>query len=337
MVNISVIVPVYKVEIYIEKCIQSLLAQTYSDFEIILIDDCSPDRSIQLAKEILENQARITYKIISKEKNEGLSAARNTGIEAANGKYLLFVDSDDWIEKETLQKLFETTISTGAGMVVFRIREVYNNDTTKSRVIKSLPAEVLTGKQALMKLFTDKFEAHICKILLSKSLFDTVRFPIGVIYEDMLILPYLLVREKKVCFIEDIFYNYLQRPGSITRSYDPGIVKVCEKLHSMETDLKPLLDENQKKLLTWYIYLSYIILCHHSATLSPDYKKAKELLLACRKNMKIIELLKLSQEKTLRSLFQFFLLQVSPYSFFKKYNSRFHRSNNILKPVEALS
>lgn len=336
MVNISVIVPVYKVEIYIEKCIHSLLAQTFNNFEIILIDDQSPDRSIHLAEEILKNQTRVHYKIISKGKNEGLSAARNTGIENSDGEYLLFIDSDDWIEKETLQKLFESAISTEAGMVVFGIREVYN-DTTKFEVIKGLPAGVLSGKQALIKLFNDEFPAHICKILFSKSLFDTTRFPVGVVYEDMLTLPYLLVKEKRVCFIDDILYNYLQRPGSITRSYDPGIVKVCDKLREMEIDLKLLLDENQKIYSTLYVYTSYLILCHHSSTLSPNYKKAKELLLTCRKNIKTIHLFSLLKERTLRSMFQFFLLKVSPYSFFKKYNSRFRRLNHTIKPIKAIS
>ena len=336
MVNISVIVPVYKVEIYIEKCIHSLLAQTFNNFEIILIDDRSPDRSIHLAEEILKNQTRVPYKIISKKKNEGLSAARNTGIENSDGEYLLFIDSDDWIEKETLQNLFEAAISTEAGMVIFGIREVYN-DSTKFEVMKSLPAGVLTGKQALIKLFTDEFPAHICKILFSKSLFDTTRFPVGVVYEDMLTLPYLLVKEKRVCFIDDIFYNYLQRPGSITRSYDPGIVKVCDKLREMEIDLKHLLDENQKIYPTLYVYTSYLILCHHSSTLSPNYKKAKELLLTCRRNMKTIDLFSLLKERTLRSMFQFFLLKVSPYSFFKKYNLRFRRLNHTIKPIKAIS
>jgi glycosyltransferase involved in cell wall biosynthesis len=338
MVNISVIVPVYKVEIYIEKCIYSLLAQTFDDFEIILVDDCSPDQSIELAKKILENQSQIPYQIISKDKNEGLSAARNTAIENSNGKYLLFVDSDDWIEKETLQKLFETAISTEAGMVVFRIRQVYNDGVTEPKVIKSSKPGVMTGKEALLKLLVDEFEAHICKILFSKTLFDTTQFPVGVVYEDMLTLPYLLIKEEKVCFIDDILYNYLQRVGSITRSYDPDIVKVCNKLYIMEKDLKPLLDKNQKKLLVWHIYMSYLVLCHHASTLSPNYKKAKELLLASRKNIKSIELLKLLQDRTLRSMFQLFLLKASPYNFFKKYNLRFRRLNNTLNPpIEAIS
>lgn len=336
MVSISVIVPVYKVESYIEKCIYSLLAQTFNDFEIILVDDCSPDRSIELAKQILESQSQIPYQIISKEKNEGLSAARNTAIKNSNGKYLLFVDSDDWIEKKTLQKLFETVVSTEAGIVVFRIQEVYDDGITESKVIKSLPPGVMTGKQALVKLFIDEFQAHICKILFAKSLFDTIKFPVGVVYEDMLTLPYLLIKEEKVCFIDDIFYNYLQRPGSITRSYDPEIIKVCDRLHTMETDLKPLLNEDQRRFLVLYVYMSYLVLCHHAATLSPNYDKAKELLSVCRRNIKTIELINLLKIKSLRAMFQPFFLKFSTYNFFKKYNNRFHRLNDPLKPAEAI-
>ncbi len=335
MIDISVIVPVYKVELYIEKCIYSLLSQSFNNFEIILIDDCTPDRSIVLAKEILENQSRVPYQIISKVKNEGLSAARNTGVKNSNGKYLLFFDSDDWIEKETLKKLFETTASTKAGIVVFRIRQVYNDDITESKVIKSLPRGLLTGKQALIRLFIGDFGARICNILFSKSLFDSTKFPTGVLYEDMLTLPYLLIKEEKVCFIEDIFYNYLQRPGSITRSYDPDIVKVCDRLHRMEIDLKPLLDETQKQLLIMYVYMSYLTISHHAATLSPDYESAKELLLACRKNIKIAELLKILKARPVRSMFQFFLLKFTPHNFFKKYSSRFHQFNNTLQTVEG--
>lgn len=319
---ISVIIPVYNVETYIKKCINSVLDQTYNDFEIILIDDFSPDRSIELAKDILENQSRIPYKIISKEKNEGLSAARNTGIENSNGKYLLFIDSDDWIEKETVQKLSETLKATEAGMIVFRIREVYDDDTN-SNILGSLPPGILTGKQALIKLFKDEFPAHICKILFSKSLFDTIQFPVGVVYEDMLTLPYLLVKEQRVCFIDDVFYNYVQRSGSITRSYNPDIIKVCYKLNKMKTDLNPFLNKSQGTLLIKYVHTSSLILCHHASTLSPNYEEAKELLLAGRENIRTFELLKQTKKSSIRSMFQPFLLKISPYMFFKKYNSRF--------------
>lgn len=319
---ISVIIPVYNVETYIRKCINSVLNQTYKDYEIIIIDDHSPDRSTEFAKEILENQSSIPYKIISKEKNEGLSAARNTGIENSNGKYLLFIDSDDWIEEETLQKLFEALNATKAAMVAFRMRQVYD-DGTHSNVIESLPSGVLTGKQTLVKLLTGEYPAYICKILFSKSLFDTIRFPVGVVYEDMLTLPYLLVNDEKVCFIDDILYNYLQRPGSITNSYNPDIVKVCYKLNQMKIDLKPFLDKNQETFLIRYIHTSSLILCHHASTLSPSYEKAKELLLASRKNLKTSEIFKQMKERPIRSMFQSFLLKISIYMFYIKYNSRF--------------
>ncbi len=320
MPRISVIIPVYNVEIYIEKCIHSVLNQTFEDFEIVLVDDCSPDRSIELAKELLEGQSQIPYQIISKEKNEGLSAARNTGIENSNGHYLLFIDSDDWIEKETLQKLYESISITKAAIVICRVRQVYDDDIKNSEVLKSLPAGILTGKQTLTNLFKGDINAHIWKILFSKSLFNTTRFPVGVVYEDMLTLPYLLVNESKVSFIDDVLYNYLQRRGSITKSYNPDIINVCNKLQEMEIDLKYLLDNRQKSYFIRYIYLGYLTLVEHASILSPSYDKAVDVLLACKKNTKTVEIFKQLMRKPGRSMLLLLLLKISPYKFFKRYN-----------------
>jgi glycosyltransferase involved in cell wall biosynthesis len=318
MVSISVIVPIYKVELYVEKCIHSLLAQTFNNFEIILIDDCSPDQSIHLAKNILESQSRITYRVICKEVNEGLSAARNTGIENSNGKYLFFIDSDDWIEKETLQKLYESAVSTESGMVICRVRQVYDDNITSPYILKSLPAGTLNGKLALIKLFNGEFFAHIWKILFIKSRFDTIRFPKGIVYEDMLTLPYLLINEEKVCFIDDILCNYLQRTGSITKSYNHNIMTVFHKVCRMENDLEPLLNNSQKIFLIRYTYLLYLTLCHHVSSLSPSYEKAEEVLLACRKNIKITDLFDQLKQQPSRSMLAVLLLKISPYRYFKR-------------------
>jgi glycosyltransferase involved in cell wall biosynthesis len=320
MPRISVIIPVYNVETYIEKCINSVLNQTFEDFELILVDDRSPDRSVELAKELLKGQSRIPYRIISKEINEGLSAARNTGIENANGSYLLFIDSDDWIEKETLQKLSESVVSTEAEMVICRVRQIYDDGITDAEVLKSLPSGVLTGKQTLTNLFKGEFHAHIWKILFAKSLFHTTRFPVGTVYEDMLTLPYLLVNEIKVCFIDDVLYNYLQRLGSITKSYNPDIIKVCNKLQIMESDFKYLLDNQQKVFFVRYVYLGYLTLVEHASILSPSYAQAEEVLLACKKSIKTIELFKQLMRKPGRSMLLLLLLKASPYKFFKRYN-----------------
>lgn len=320
MLQISVIIPIYKVEPYIEKCITSILDQTYKDFEIILVDDHSPDRSIELAKELLKNQSRIPYKIISKEKNGGLSAARNAGIENSSGIFLLFIDSDDWIETEMLQKLFEAINNSKAEMAICRVRQVYENNLTNSEVLKSLPSGIISGKQALTNLFRGEFHAHIWKVLFSKSLFDTIRFPEGIVYEDMLTLPYLLKGDIKVCFIDDVLYNYLQRTGSITKSYNPDIIKVCNKLQMMQNDFNNLLDNRQKMFFIRYIYLGYLTLVEHASILSPSYAQAEEVLLACKKSIKTTELFEQLMRKPGRSMLLLLLLKASPYRFFKRYN-----------------
>lgn len=318
--HISVIVPVYKVENYIEKCIHSLLAQTFNDFEIILVDDRSPDQSIHMAKAVLESQSRIPYKIITKETNVGLSAARNTGIEHSDGEYLLFVDSDDWIEKDMLQRMFESVISTKAGIIVCRVRQVYDDGVTNSELLNSLPAGTLPGRQALIKLFKGEFYSHIWKILFLKSSFDTTKFPNGTVYEDMLTLPYLLIMEERVSFIDDILYNYLQRSGSITKSYNPEIIKVVAELEKMEVFFESLLTKDERRACMRFIYLAYLVLVEHAAILSPNYKKAEEILASCRKNIKIWELGKQFIIKPSRSMLTLFLLKLSPTLFYKKFN-----------------
>ncbi len=319
MPKISVIIPIYKVEKYIEKCISSILNQTYRDFEIILVDDHSPDSSSTLANNMLELQTEIPYRIIYKKKNAGLSAARNTGIEISKGDFLLFIDSDDWIEKDMLRIMIETSSSRNAEMVVSRVRQVYE-ENSNFHVLKSIKSGVISGNEALSELLKGKFPAHIFKILFKKHLFEINKFPEGTVYEDSLTLPYLLFEANRVCFIDDILYNYLQRIGSITKSYNPHLIKVCEQITLMKNDFELLLHKNQKILLDRYIYFIYIVLVEHISILSPNYEKAKETLLYCRKNIEIIVLFRLFKQRPSKTVLLLLLLKISPFQFYKRYN-----------------
>lgn len=315
---VSVIIPAYNVEKHIEKCINSVLNQTYRDFELIFIDDKSLDQTNDIAKGILESQTLIPYKIISKEENEGISSARNTGIETAVGEYVLFIDSDDWIDKQMLQSLINSATSENAEIVVSRVRQVYeSSDTTE--VLKSVNPGILSGEQAVLELFKGRFHAHICKMLFAKSLFHNIRFPVGVVYEDMLMVPYIFSAANKVCFIDDVMYNYLQRLGSITKSFNPNIINVCERLIEMESDFKYLRSEDKKKSLIRYIYLGYLILVEQAAILSPNYDKAELLLSTCRKSIKTTEIYNQIKIRPSRSMLLLLLLKVSPKLFYKRY------------------
>lgn len=318
MPKLSVIIPAYNVEKYIERCINSILNQTYRDFEIIFIDDNSLDRTNDIGKEILESQTLIPYKIISKGENEGISSARNTGIETAIGDYVLFIDSDDWVDKQMLQSLINSATSVKAEIVVSRVRQVYESSDT-AEVLKSVSPGILSGEQAVLELFKGKFHAHICKMLFAKSLFQNIRFPVGVVYEDMLMVPYIFVAANKVCFIDDVMYNYLQRLGSITKSFNPNIIKVCARLVEMERDFEYLRSEDKQRSLMRYIYLGYLILVEQAAILSPSYEKAEFILSTCKKSIKTTEIYNQLKIRLSKSMLLLLLLKVSPKLFYKRY------------------
>ena len=144
---ISVIIPLYKAENYIEKCLLSIIGQTYQDFEIILIDDSSPDQSLAIAKKTLL-QYEVAYQILVHEKNKGLSAARNTGIDAAKGDHLYFIDSDDWLTHHRVFETFTEFLKTKHyDFIVADLQYVYEDGTKK-------PSHLCRKTEVLHRIFT---------------------------------------------------------------------------------------------------------------------------------------------------------------------------------------
>lgn len=141
MKKISVIVPVYNTEKYIKKCIRSIIEQTLKEIEIIIVNDGSKDKSLEIIKDLMKQDRRI--KLINKE-NEGVSSARNSGIKMAKGKYIQFIDSDDWIEKEFLEKMYDFAEKENVDIVVSDYYEDYSNGKIK----------IKKGKKNQKKLFS---------------------------------------------------------------------------------------------------------------------------------------------------------------------------------------
>lgn len=318
MCLISIIVPVYNVEIYIEKCISSLIQQTYKNFEIIVVDDQSPDKSIHLAKKMLSAQDIIPYQIITSEKNGGLSAARNLGISKSKGNFLLFVDSDDWIEINTLQRLVEASSTKDSEMFFFRVRQVYG-DSDRIDILKSIDPATMNGKQALSLLFKGKYPAHICKILIDRNLFNGVKFPEGKIYEDVLTLPYLLYKANSVTFIDDILYNYYQRSGSITKSYNPKLEEVVDQLALMDHHFSEILDSKLLTQFKRYIYLTYHVIACHTIYYSIDFEKSKAVLLKIKRVVSLTNLFKITFSQPSKAIADLILLKTFSKLFYSKY------------------
>jgi exopolysaccharide biosynthesis predicted pyruvyltransferase EpsI/glycosyltransferase involved in cell wall biosynthesis len=209
--KISVIVPVYKVEQYLRKCIDSIIAQTYKNLEIILVEDGSPDNCAQICEQYAASDPRI--KVIHK-RNGGLSEARNYGIEQATGDYIGFVDSDDWIEKDMYELLHAKAIQYQADIAIcgyyFVNKAMHSSYTVNSDT-------VFTREEALYELAKDKIITNYAwNKLYKRELFARVRYPVGYIYEDMATTYKLFALAERIVAVKDCKYYYLSRPYSIT-------------------------------------------------------------------------------------------------------------------------
>ena len=211
---ISVIVPVYNVEKYLARCVDSILRQTYENLEVILVDDGSHDASGQICEELAKTDARI--RVIHKE-NGGLSSARNCGIEQARGDYLAFVDSDDWIEPESYRWMLERAEQTGAPMVCAG-RYDYNSATgEKTLGLCPVRDEEISGEEFAARVFTwDNADSSACDKLYRAELFEGIRYPLGKTDEDVPVTYLLALRAGRVALLSRPIYNYFHRPGSIT-------------------------------------------------------------------------------------------------------------------------
>lgn len=213
MPRLSVIVPVYKVEKYIHKCVDSILNQTFSDFELILVDDGSPDNCGRICDEYAAKDSRV--RVIHK-KNGGLSDARNFGIDAAQGEVLSFIDSDDWIEPVTYEKVINYLDSNCLDIVHFDVCEVKNG---KEYVSYHGPEnQVLSREEALYEILVDKIDNSACDKVFRKTVFSDVRFPYGRKYEDVSTIYKVFNNAKRIGYYKGAFYYYLKREGSIVAS-----------------------------------------------------------------------------------------------------------------------
>ncbi|MBQ9414447.1 MAG: glycosyltransferase [Clostridia bacterium] len=208
MPTVSVIVPVYKVEEFLPRCVDSLLAQTFTDFELWLVDDGSPDRCGEICDEYAKKDSRI--RVIHKE-NGGLSDARNVAIDRATGEYLAFVDSDDWVSPTFLESMITALKETDADMAVCNFVAVYDDGSRERMYIASDEREVLEGD----RIFETLLQPSACNKCYRASIFKTLRYPVGRLYEDAFIYHDILAQTKRiVCTGEDAYFYYL-RSGSI--------------------------------------------------------------------------------------------------------------------------
>lgn len=268
---ISIIVPVYNVEKYLRKCLESITNQTYKNIEIICIDDGSPDNSIDILNEFAEKDKRI--KII-KQENQGLSGARNTGIRNSTGKYIMFVDSDDWLKNDFCQFAYENFLKYEADILVLPMCSI----SEEGKILKEFNknrVHVLNDSEAMENMFSRSGISWCAPSkLYKKELFKEIKFPLGKLMEDKATLYKIYAKCKKIVFIENSKYMYLVRKGSIMRS------KFSEKklqAFNIQLEINKFINQNypSKQMFAnaFTVRLSLLYLCNMS---SSDYRNLEK-------------------------------------------------------------
>lgn len=288
---ISVVIPVYKVEAYLAACVESVMAQTYQNFEIILVDDGSPDNCPRMCDDLAARDSRI--RVIHKE-NGGLSSARNAGIDAARGDYLAFLDSDDLWTPLFLERLYWAIEETGADFSVCLFRRF------RGAPPRELPetAQVITMNQrqafdclfnirnenmvvAPNKLYNSRLFGYLNENMVvswnklyHNRIFDSIRYPVGMIHEDEAIIHEIIGASEKVAWVEEEHYLYRETANSITNAkfnlkrLDETVAKERRIVWFEDHGMHDLADRTRR------VYLTNLMRLHRSVQETLDDKAA---------------------------------------------------------------
>ncbi len=227
---ISVIIPIYNVEAYLRECLNSVMSQTYPDWECIMVDDASTDGSAKIAREFCDADPR--FRLICHDKNRGLSAARNSGLDHATGELITFVDSDDLIRPEMFRFGARYMADWDADIVCFG----FENEK------RSVKVEFFDGKTILERILyqTGPINGSSCGKIFRKSLFFELRFTEGITYEDLDVVDRIFLPARKVVVVPELMYYYRQREGSIINTWSPrrlDVLDVTKRLEERQTDV----------------------------------------------------------------------------------------------------
>lgn len=244
MTKVSIVVPVYNVQSYLAKCLDSLVNQTYSNIEILVVNDGSTDDSQKSIDEYTEKYPQLIKGYIKS--NGGLSDARNYGLDQISGDYVTFVDSDDYVRPTYISSMLKKALEEQADVVVCDMEYVYDHKPTQfssggdfiSSTIHEMPQLLKINNSACNKLFKSK-------------LFNDIRFIKGIWYEDLATIPKIIIDAEKVCKVDEVLYEYVQRESSIVHTRNLKIFDIYIALSSiqdyitqknLEKSLKPILE-----------------------------------------------------------------------------------------------
>lgn len=234
--KVSIIIPVYNVEKYLEQCVNSILAQTYKNLEIILVDDGSPDNCPQICDDFAAKDQRI--KVIHK-KNGGLSSARNAGLDVATGEYVMFIDSDDFIDNNTVEELLAVKENCNADIVCYGMYHKHNDNISiiKNTVSKN-NIEIYDNFTALRRLLMRTIDCSSCNKLYSKEIIGDSRFKEGRNNEDNPFLFELYQKHANIAYTNKVYYYYRHTQGSISKTFNDRSFDIIKNIEDIEKEIE---------------------------------------------------------------------------------------------------
>lgn len=247
---VSIVIPVYGVEKFIEQCARSLFEQTYDNIQYIFVNDCTKDNSIILLKEIIElyPNRKSQVLIVEKEKNEGLSLARKTGMQYVKGEYVMLLDSDDWVETTMVEQMLNAIVAENTDVVYC---DYFRNSDTQTPINC---IELSNTKEYIKNMFLLRAPAQTWNKIYRTELFDDVEFPVKSMHEDLYINLQVMSYAKSVSHLRQNFYHYRNNPNSMTHNYplEQSIENLCL--------MRCFLDKNNMKdvLPCFYSFLNYV-------------------------------------------------------------------------------
>lgn len=262
MIKVSIIVPVYQVEKYLRKCLDSLVNQTLAEIEILIINDGSPDQS-QVIIDEFDQKYPLKVKSFTKE-NGGLSDARNFGLDRAIGEFIGFVDSDDEVSKTMFEEMYSLAIKHQAEMVICNLQKVdeQGNVTQKLTQIPNMPEKI--DLRDNFSVFAD-LSYFACNKIFKRELFENKRFKKGIHFEDIQLIPQLLLQCKTIAQTQNYHYQYLERTDSITKTHTrkgldilTAVEEVNLSFHQSQYSDKKQELKNFNILEGVYTYLAYL-------------------------------------------------------------------------------
>ena len=257
MKKVSVIVPVYNVEDLLSKCLDSLVNQTFDDYEVIVVNDGSPDNSQNIIDDYYNRYPNVIKPL--KKENGGLSSARNYGLKYAEGEYVLYVDSDDWVSSDILEKMYSLAINDSSDIVVCRSYMVRNDN------LEEMDQEILS-LDLYKRYILNRPSAH-CKLVKKEILLHSeLAFLEGHHYEDIAEVPAFCLYAKNISFVDDYLYYYLVREGSImhNKEYSEKLNDIFDSIDNLTNIFinKNAFDKYKDELE--FLYIKHLL---HAASL----------------------------------------------------------------------